>query len=116
MLFVYNFWIFFTLSYDTLTTINMFQRERSLDSQHKFINTIELHGNASSFTVYATVRQCVLFQRIYDISRFYHQATITANCESDEEFKGKFKHIPISLPKVFLFYFSDICILFDINL
>lgn len=64
------------------------QREKSPELAETVSNTTpEIHGNASSFTVYAMVRQSVLVQGIRDASRVYHLANSGAasDTESDED-------------------------------
>lgn len=71
--------------------------------------TPEIHGNASSFTVYAMVRQSVLVQGIRDASRVYHLANSGAasDTESDEDADEKNKDACIKIPKVQRLHFTD---------
>ena len=79
------------------------QREKSPElPESGILTTAELHGNASAFTVFATVRQSVLVQGIRDASRLYHLANNGADSdsESDEDADEKSKDATIKIPKV----------------
>ncbi|XP_076446720.1 E3 ubiquitin-protein ligase MYCBP2-like isoform X7 [Babylonia areolata] len=79
------------------------QREKSPElSETAISTTAELHGNASAFTVFASVRQCVLVQGIRDASRLYHLANTDpgSDSESDEDGDEKNKDATIKIPKI----------------
>ena len=81
------------------------QREKSPElPESGIITTAELHGNASAFTVFATVRQSVLVRGIRDASRLYHLANNGADSdsESDEDADEKNKDATIKIPKVLM--------------
>nr|AOV18880.1 myc binding protein 2 [Lymnaea stagnalis] len=78
------------------------QREKSpeiIETQSSIITT---HGNASMFTVYATVRQAVLAQAIRESTRLYHLANTTtdSDSDSDEDAEEKGKEQQIKIPKI----------------
>ncbi|KAK7473507.1 hypothetical protein BaRGS_00035260, partial [Batillaria attramentaria] len=79
------------------------QREKSPElPEPGQAGTPELHGNASAFTVFATVRQSVLVQGIRDASRLYHLASggPGSDTESDEDADDKNKETSIKIPKI----------------
>lgn len=74
--------------------------------------SVDLHGNASAFTVYAKVRQSVLVQGIRDASRLYHLANSGpgSDSESDDDGDEKNKEAQIKIPKVNYFSFILNCL------
>lgn len=81
------------------------QREKSPDVPDAQPSVISTHGNASVFTVYATVRQAVLAQTIRESTKLYHLANTATDSDSDSDDEGedKGKELQIKIPKVCLF-------------
>ncbi|XP_055893471.1 E3 ubiquitin-protein ligase MYCBP2-like isoform X4 [Biomphalaria glabrata] len=78
------------------------QREKSPELVESAPSIITTHGNASMFTVFATVRQAVLAQAIRDSTRLYHLANTGTDSESDSDDEGeeKGKDQQIKIPKI----------------
>ncbi|XP_035827428.1 E3 ubiquitin-protein ligase MYCBP2 isoform X3 [Aplysia californica] len=78
------------------------KREKSPEIAESQSSAITTHGNASVFSVYATVRQVVLAQAIRESTRLYHMANTATDSDSDSDEDGeeKAKDLQIKIPKI----------------
>ncbi|XP_013400127.1 E3 ubiquitin-protein ligase MYCBP2 [Lingula anatina] len=76
--------------------------ESSPDFQEPNIPQIELHGNASTFTVYSHVRQSVLEQQVKEAAKIFFKANTDKGSdeESDEDVDDKLKEPPVKVAKI----------------
>ena len=84
------------------SVFDCFQRDKSPEKPERSAPEIHLHGNPSSFAIYASIRQTVLEDQIKQISQIYLQACQTMSTESDSDDDGpdKSHESQMRLPKV----------------
>ncbi|KAK6172343.1 hypothetical protein SNE40_016020 [Patella caerulea] len=77
-------------------------REKSPEDHDITTTSIELHGNASAFNVYASVRQHVLQQCLRDTAKLYRLANqdTQSGSDSEEDMDERTRDAIIKIPKI----------------